>query len=102
MNDIVKTDPLTRDLIEQIAFDVGKDLVCYLEGVYPKIFETYPQSGFKLSLRNHVHNCIMNLVKQADKGTTEEWLKFNEKHRRDIRKMRKAKTIEEIEAIRHG
>ncbi len=95
-NDLVSTAPIPRDLIKDIAKDLGKDLVAYLEFAWPKIFETYPQSTFKLSLRNHTYNMVMNAVKLADEGKVEGFLKFNEKHRRTMRKLRKAKTVEDI------
>lgn len=38
--------------------DVGKEMVAYLEVMYPDVFEKM-NSGCLLSIRNHIHNDII-------------------------------------------
>lgn len=44
--------------MQAIAWDIGKELVAYIEVMYPKAIEA-TSSTFKLSMRNHVYNDIM-------------------------------------------
>lgn len=47
-----------RELIKEIAMDIGKELVAYIEVMYPEAIKA-TSSTFKLSMRNHVYNDIM-------------------------------------------
>ncbi len=47
-----------RAMMEAIAWDIGKELVAYIEVMYPKAIDA-TSSTFKLSMRNHIHNDIM-------------------------------------------
>jgi len=38
--------------------DMGKEMVAYLECMYPDVFEKM-NSGCRLSIRNHIHNDFM-------------------------------------------
>lgn len=48
----------SRELVKEIAMDVGKDVCGYVEWMYPKAVEA-TSSTFLLSLRNSIHNQIM-------------------------------------------
>ena len=52
---------LDRELISRVALDIGKEMVAYLEVLYPDVYQTM-NSGCKLSIRNHIHNDIMNAL----------------------------------------
>ncbi len=57
----------SRDLIKQIAMDIGKETVAYIEVMYPQaIAET--SSTFKLAVRNHIFNEIMAAISVTDEG----------------------------------
>lgn len=47
-----------KAMMEAIAWDIGKELVAYIEVMYPKAIEA-TSSTFKLSMRNHIYNQIM-------------------------------------------
>lgn len=47
-----------RKLISEVAMDIGKETVAYMEAMYPDVFAVM-NSGCRLSLRNHIHNQIM-------------------------------------------
>ena len=91
--------PLTRDLIKEIAMDIGKEVVAYVERMYPKAIES-TASTFKLSLRNCIHNEIMAAIEVNDEGKIIERLEYRKKSRRWLKRMSKVKTMEEFDTVR--
>lgn len=90
------TNP-SDEAVRRIAMDVGKDLVEYIECVYPEMTTAVRSwKATRTSLRNHVYNAIMAMVRAADEGRDQEAIACHEKHRRVMRKLRKAKTVEEV------
>jgi hypothetical protein len=83
----------SKELVKQIAMDIGKETVAYVEVMYPEAI-TATSSTFRLSLRNHVHNEIMAAIEVTDEGTIVARLKDRKVFRRwwvgAYRKMRKA------------
>lgn len=58
MNDQLPAVPeWSRELIKEVATDIGKELVAYIEVMYPQAIAA-TSSTFKLSMRNHIHNDI--------------------------------------------
>lgn len=55
---IAKAPDPRKALTSAIAMDCGKEMVAYLEVMYPDVFEMM-NSGCKLSIRNHIHNDII-------------------------------------------
>jgi hypothetical protein len=92
----LKPLPPTDDVIRRIAMDVGKQVVEHIENMYPVMTDVVAWKSARRSIRNCVHNAIMAAVNAADEGRHEESLKANDKHRRFMRKIRKAKTLEDI------
>lgn len=90
----------TDELIKEIAMDIGKDTVDYIEWMYPKALEAVSASMFKLALRNHIYNQIIEAIKYSDEGQIISRLAERKKHRRLIKKMRKASSMEEIISIK--
>jgi light-regulated signal transduction histidine kinase (bacteriophytochrome) len=85
------------DLVRRIAKDVGQDVVDYLEWMYPEMVAAARSwKSARVSIRNHTYNQIMAAVEAADKGQTEKSLKMHDRHRRVMRKLRRAKSIEDI------
>lgn len=84
----------SKELVKQIAMDIGKETVAYIEVMYPKAIEA-SSSTFKLSLRNHIFNEIMAAIQVTDEGKIVARLKDRKKFRRwwtaQYRKIRKAK-----------
>ncbi len=83
----------SKELVKQIAMDIGKHTVAYVEVMYPEAI-TATSSTFRLSLRNHIHNEIMAAIEVNDEGTIVARLKDRKAFRRwwvgAYRKMRKA------------
>lgn len=50
--------PDANALNKAIAMDIGKEMVAYLEVMYPDVFNVM-NSGCRLSIRNHIHNDII-------------------------------------------
>lgn len=91
--------PWSKELIKEIAMDIGKDTVAYVEVMYPKAIEA-TSSSFKLSLRNHIYNQIMAAIEVNDAGEIKAMLAASKKHRREwlgmYRKMRLKDKDEEV------
>ncbi|QCO00540.1 hypothetical protein D3093_35440 (plasmid) [Azospirillum argentinense] len=81
-----------RELIKAIAMDIGKDVVAYVEVMYPKAVEA-TSSTFKLSLRNCVYNEIMAALEVIDadeiRTRLEERKKFRRQWTKTYRDLRK-------------
>jgi hypothetical protein len=98
--------PWDRELVKAIAMDIGKDMVAYIEVMYPKAIEA-TSSTFKLSVRNHIHNQVMAAIELRDEADVRAWLAGRKKRRREwvgmYRKMRKddaAAPLDEATKIR--
>lgn len=55
----------SRELVKQIAMDIGTEAVHHLEIMYPAAIAACPDT-MKLSLRNHIHNNIMAALETID------------------------------------
>lgn len=55
---VAKSIDQRKALNSAIAMDVGKEMVAYLEVMYPDVFDKM-NSGCRLSIRNHIHNDIV-------------------------------------------
>jgi hypothetical protein len=78
--------PLTRDLIKEIAMDIGKEVVAYIEYMYPQAIEA-TSSTFKLSIRNCIHNQIMAALEVNEEGAVKARLADRKKWRREFKAM---------------
>jgi hypothetical protein len=74
-------EPWSKELVEAIAMDIGKDTVAYIEVMYPKAIEA-TSSTFKLSVRNHIYNQIMAAIEVTDEGQIKARLQDRKKFRR--------------------
>jgi hypothetical protein len=91
--------PLTPDLIKQIAMDIGKETVAYIEWMYPQAIEATPKTTFRMAIRNHIYNEIMAAIKVNEEGQIIARLKERDKTRRYIRKLRKVKNVEDYNDV---
>jgi hypothetical protein len=84
-----------RQLISEIAMDIGKEMVAYLEVQYPDVFAVM-NGGCKLSVRNHIHNDIMAALDTIDVNEIRARLELRRRRRREwlkaYRDIRKGKT----------
>ena len=82
------TKPLERDLISDIAMDIGKEVVHHIEGMYPLAIKA-AASTFRQSVRNCIYNEIMATIEINDHGEFVERLERRKKIRRHMNKHRK-------------
>lgn len=71
----------SEQLVKEIAMDIGKEVVAYVEVMYPAAI-TATSSTFKLSLRNSIYNEIMAAIKVHDGELVLERLKRRKQSRR--------------------
>jgi hypothetical protein len=94
--DLVVDNPAQR-FVKEIAMDIGKEVVAYVEVMYPKAIEA-TSSTFKLSLRNCIYNQIMAAIEVTEEGQIIARLKDRKKFRREwtaaYRKIRKQPHLE--------
>jgi hypothetical protein len=76
---------ITPDLIKAIAMDIGKDVVAYVEVMYPQAI-TATSSTFRLSLRNCIYNEIMAALAVSD----ETLIKVRLVERKAFRRLQRA------------
>jgi hypothetical protein len=72
----------SEELVREIAMDIGKEIVAYVEVMYPAAIKATP-STFKLSLRNSIYNQIMAAIKVNDAGQISARLKDRKRWRRE-------------------
>lgn len=77
---------LTRQLISEVAMDIGKELVAYVEQMYPEVWGKM-NGGAKLSFRNHVRNDIMSALECRTEADYQGWLERRKRQRRKLLKM---------------
>ena len=65
MDDLPARPNPDRELIKEIAMDIGKEAVSHLRTMYPAAYAALGKSG-EASLRNHVHNQIMAALDVTD------------------------------------
>lgn len=85
---------ITKEIIKEIAMDIGKDTVAYVEVMYPEAIKA-ASSTFKLSLRNYIFNEIMASIEldnpEPIRQRLEKRRQFRRKWLAQYRKIRKAK-----------
>jgi hypothetical protein len=86
----------SRELIKEIAADIGTDMVAYIEVMYPEAIAA-TSSTFKTSVRNHIYNQVMAAIEITDADQIAAWLKDRKKHRREW-----LKTYREIRRKRYS
>src|SRR5882757_554434 len=59
--------PWSRELVKEIAADIGSEIVAHIEAMYPAAIKATPTT-FKLSVRNKVFNEIMAAINVNDAG----------------------------------
>lgn len=84
----------SKQIVSEIAMDIGKETVAYIEVMYPEAIKA-TSSTFKLSVRNNIHNQIMAALEVTDEGAIMARLTDRKKFRRHLlemyRKVRKVK-----------
>lgn len=101
-NDLKPLSP-TDEAIRKIAMEVGKQVVDHIETMYPEMAAAARSwKSARLSIRNCTHNAIIAAVNAADRGQDRKFIENNEAHRRAIKRIRKAKTVDEIIAASRG
>jgi hypothetical protein len=96
---IAIADDPAKALVKAIAMDIGKEVVHYVEGMYPQAISA-TSSTFRLSLRNCIYNEIMAALEVNDEGKIIARLKANKDHRRKMNAMRKVLNETDWEAYR--
>ena len=81
-NNLIPQGPWSRELVKEIAMDIGKDTVAYVEVMYPEAIKA-TSSTFKISLRNHIYNQIMAAIEVNDEGKIKDRLVDRKKWRRE-------------------
>src|SRR4051812_36162363 len=56
---------MSRELVKEIAMDIGKEVAAYVERMYPEAV-TATSSTFLLSLRNDIYNEIIGALDTTD------------------------------------
>lgn len=78
---IAIADDSDRSLIKDIAMDIGKEVVAYVEVMYPQAIE-HTSSTFALSLRNSIYNEIIAALEVTDRDAILARLEERKNHRR--------------------
>lgn len=64
---LVKAGDPARELVKAIAMDIGKEVVAYIDVMYPQA-PAACASTFRLALRNSIYNQIMAALEVTDEG----------------------------------
>lgn len=82
---IAEPDDPARALVKGIALDIGKEVVAYVERMYPQAIGA-SSSTFKLALRNCIYNEIIAALKVTDEAEILARLARRKKERRELKK----------------
>lgn len=94
-------EALPRQLVKDIAMEIGKEIASHIETMYPRAVEATSRNML-LSVRNSVHNDIMAAVDALESGNAEAWLALRQAHRRSLRaewRKRRGGTVLDGEAV---
>jgi len=78
---VAKAEDPARALVKAIAMDIGKEVVAYIDVMYPEA-PAACSSTFRLSLRNTIYNEIMAAIDVDDEGQIITRLKDRKDFRR--------------------
>jgi hypothetical protein len=91
--------PLSRDIIKEIAMDIGKEVAAHIETMYPQAVEA-TSKNMLLSVRNCIHNEIMAALETIDENEIRERLErrrqFRRQHRSAYRRIRKQEITQDV------
>lgn len=91
-------EALPRELVREIAMEIGKEVAWHIETMYPAAVAATSQNML-LSLRHRVHNDIMAAVDALERGDAEAWLTKRRKNRRVARVLWRNANVLQGEAI---
>jgi hypothetical protein len=102
LNDKIELPGQTKEASRIVAEEIARQVAFHIEDMFPEAVAA-ASSTFLLSVKGCIINEIMAL-KDRDKfyANMGDWLKQNDKHRRTIRKLKRAKSIEEVIEIHNG
>jgi hypothetical protein len=83
---VAEADDPNRALVKGIAMDIGKEVVAYVEYMYPQAVSA-TSSTFRLSLRNCIHNEIIAALEVTDRDEILARLAQRKKARREFKAM---------------
>ncbi len=81
-------EPIPRDLVKEIALDIGKEVAAHIERMYPKAVEATSKSML-VSVRNCVYNEIMAALGTTDADEIAARLNERKKSRRVLNSLYK-------------
>ena len=79
----IADDP-DRALVKGIAMDIGKEVVAYVERLYPQAISATP-STFQISLRNCIYNEIIAALAVTDPDEIIKRLALRKAQRRELK-----------------
>jgi hypothetical protein len=82
-------EPIPRDLVKEIAMDIGKEVAAYIERMYPEAVAA-ASSTFLLSVRNCIYNQILASLETTRAEEIADRLIRRKKDRRQLRAIWKA------------
>ena len=77
----IPQSPISRDVVKEIAMDIGKEVVAHIETMYPEAIKA-TSSTFRLSVRNTVYNEIMAALETIDEDAIRARIEARKKWRR--------------------
>ena len=96
---VAPADEPDTALLKGVALDIGKEIVAYVEGMYPQAISA-TSSTFRLALRNSIYNEIVAAMKVTDPAAIQARLTARAKHRRELGRMVKRGRETDYEAVR--
>ena len=96
---VAHPDDPARALVKGITMDIGKEVVAYVERMYPQAISA-TSSTFKLSLRNTIYNEIIAALETTDEKKILERLQRRKKERRKLKHMHEIIRDTDWEAFR--
>jgi hypothetical protein len=79
---IAEADDDNLALIKGIAMDIGKEVVAYIDVMYPQAVE-HTSSTFRLAVRNSIYNEIIAAMAVTDRDEVLARLELRKKQRRE-------------------
>ena len=91
--------PVARDVVKDIAMDIGAAVRDYIEYMYPETVKA-GKSSFLISLKHSIYNEIINALTETDEAKIHARLAERKAWRRRFKKEWKQRRNRDYEAIR--
>lgn len=82
--DNIPAIPMTDDLVDRIAAEIGLHVAQHIETMYPEAAKAVAWNSAKRSIQGCIRNAVSSAGRAAERGQAEQWIKESRAKRRKL------------------